>query len=212
MANNLVNQGLPIENSEKTPGLEQLVHEQTHVADVSTKELVIIDRSRGCEPQVCRYLKRFIKDNNPSLVALLETRISGNKTDSVVRKLGFPNSFRVEARGFSGGIWLLWKDSISLEIEVISNQFIHYRLFSSCISMPVFATIVYVNLNIFYRKFLWKQLEVFNPRESAPWIIGGDFSSLLNEGDSMRGVRGRSGASCSFHDFTFRTGLIDEGF
>ncbi|KAK8998764.1 hypothetical protein V6N11_069951 [Hibiscus sabdariffa] len=45
MANNLVNQDLPVENLEKTPSSEQLVHEHTHVADVSTKELVIIDSS-----------------------------------------------------------------------------------------------------------------------------------------------------------------------
>jgi hypothetical protein len=27
------------------------------------------------------------------------------------QNLGFPNSFRVEAQGFSGELWILWKDS-----------------------------------------------------------------------------------------------------
>ncbi|KAK9011666.1 hypothetical protein V6N11_044511 [Hibiscus sabdariffa] len=43
MAGSLVNQGLLVENSKKTPSSEQLVHEQIQVADVSMDELVIID-------------------------------------------------------------------------------------------------------------------------------------------------------------------------
>ncbi|KAK8570970.1 hypothetical protein V6N13_094067 [Hibiscus sabdariffa] len=132
------------------------------------------------------HLKCFIKDNVKSLLALLETRISGNKADSV--------------------------DFISLEIEVITTQFIHYHIFSSCISMPVFVTIVYESPNIFYQNFPWKKLEAINPGENAPWILKGDFNSLLDEDERIGGVRGQYRVSRSFHDFNFRTGLIDGGF
>ncbi|KAH1064674.1 hypothetical protein J1N35_029661 [Gossypium stocksii] len=35
--------------------------------------------------------------------------ISGVRAEAVIAKLGFDYSFRVEAVGFAGGIWLLWK-------------------------------------------------------------------------------------------------------
>lgn len=38
---------------------------------------------------------------DPDLVALYETRISGEKADLVVEKLGFDHSFRVEAKGIN---------------------------------------------------------------------------------------------------------------
>ncbi|KAE8660608.1 hypothetical protein F3Y22_tig00116951pilonHSYRG00499 [Hibiscus syriacus] len=70
-------------------------------------------------------VKQFVAAYRPSIVALVETRISGSRADKVVRELGFPNSFRVEARGFRGRIWLLWQSDIKVEIIHVSNQHIH---------------------------------------------------------------------------------------
>ncbi|KAK8506915.1 hypothetical protein V6N12_009227 [Hibiscus sabdariffa] len=167
MASNLVNQGCQLRTQRKP-----LVRSSLPIWDASL--------------ELRMHLKCFIKDNVKSLLALLETRISGNKADSV--------------------------DFISLEIEVITTQFIHYHIFSSCISMPVFVTIVYESPNIFYQNFPWKKLEAINPGENAPWILKGDFNSLLDEDERIGGVRGQYRVSRSFHDFNFRTGLIDGGF
>lgn len=42
-----------------------------------------------------------------SILILLETKISGEQADKVIRKLPFDGVFRVEANGFAGGIWAL---------------------------------------------------------------------------------------------------------
>lgn len=42
-------------------------------------------------------------------VAIMEPRISGQSADKVIRKIGFANVAKVDAQGFSGGIWCLWK-------------------------------------------------------------------------------------------------------
>ena len=39
------------------------------------------------------------------ILAILEPRISGTRARSVIKKLGFSNSFVVDAEGFSGGGW-----------------------------------------------------------------------------------------------------------
>lgn len=44
-------------------------------------------------------------------VAIVEPRISGQTADKVIRKIGFANVAKVDAQGFSGGIWCLWKSS-----------------------------------------------------------------------------------------------------
>lgn len=43
-------------------------------------------------------------------MAFFETRISGSRAEIVITKLGFDYSFRVEAVGFVGDIWLLWRE------------------------------------------------------------------------------------------------------
>ncbi|MBA0694313.1 hypothetical protein Goari_004624 [Gossypium aridum] len=41
----------------------------------------------------------------------LKLGVSGARADGIIAKIGYPNSFRVEANGFAGGIWLCWNDA-----------------------------------------------------------------------------------------------------
>ena len=47
-----------------------------------------------------------------SILALMETRISGERADKVIRRIGFDGCYKVEANGFTGAIWVLWDASI----------------------------------------------------------------------------------------------------
>lgn len=53
-----------------------------------------------------KFIAEYRKDFNPDMFCLMETRISGRCADNIINKLNFPNSCRVEAEGFSGGIWV----------------------------------------------------------------------------------------------------------
>ncbi|MBA0602484.1 hypothetical protein Gorai_002664 [Gossypium raimondii] len=52
-----------------------------------------------------RTFQEYNKEYKPDIVSLLETRVSGDKFDRVISKLGFQHSHRVEAISFFGGIW-----------------------------------------------------------------------------------------------------------
>ena len=70
----------------------------------------------------------MVKNYQPSMIVLLEPRISGLKADAFIKKSGFNKSHRVEAEGFSSGIWILWKDIFDVEIIRNHTQFIHLRV------------------------------------------------------------------------------------
>lgn len=48
-------------------------------------------------------IRDILKGNDIDVLILCETRVSGSKADSIIRKLGFSNWMRVEATGFAGG-------------------------------------------------------------------------------------------------------------
>ncbi|XP_039045113.1 uncharacterized protein LOC120184804 [Hibiscus syriacus] len=79
----------------------------------------------AAKPLFRRILKEMIHKHKQQAIAILETRISGEQADKTINNLGFENSFRVEAQGFSGGIWIRWKEDTEVEIFRVSNQFIH---------------------------------------------------------------------------------------
>ncbi|XP_039025468.1 uncharacterized protein LOC120158777 [Hibiscus syriacus] len=126
-------------------------------------------------PTYRQYVHQFIVMYNPSLVALLETRASGHRSEDVIWMLGFSNSFRIEAHEFSGGIWLLWK----------------------------LGTIV---------EHLWDHLKVLDPGGNHPWVLGGDFNSLLNQGERVESSAGRIMPSTGFNGFLDDTVMMELGF
>lgn len=66
-----------------------------------------------------RVMKMLIKRHNPSIVALLETRVSEDSVVEIVSKLGFSHSIIVDPHGYSGGLVLLWNDS---EIDIQATK------------------------------------------------------------------------------------------
>ncbi|KAI9128927.1 hypothetical protein K1719_000410 [Acacia pycnantha] len=77
--------------------------------------------SEGAGPSV-----RVMKEMAHGIQNELESPIDGmQEADSVIKKLGFQNSHRIEASGFSGGIWILWSSKVHVNILVNHFQFVY---------------------------------------------------------------------------------------
>ncbi|GMJ09696.1 hypothetical protein HRI_004638800 [Hibiscus trionum] len=101
---------------------------------------------------------QFLRDYRPDIVVFVEPRVSGVRANAVIAALGFPNSHRVEAVGFAGGIWLAWWDTVS--VEVLSNhfQYVHCRVNVKRSGASFLASAVYASPNSTQRKLLWENL------------------------------------------------------
>lgn len=75
-----------------------------------------------------RSFKTIVKNYNPSMVVVMEPRISEMKADAFIKKSRFEFSHRVEAVGFSGGIWILWRNCVKVEVVLNHMQFIHFKV------------------------------------------------------------------------------------
>ncbi|KAL4320027.1 hypothetical protein GQ457_18G015790 [Hibiscus cannabinus] len=164
------------------------------------------------DPVVARSFKLLCRSKVPDVVAIFEPRISGGAADRFIRRSGFTFSFRVEARGFSGGIWILWKDSVHIDILAVSNQFVH----GHCVPLngePRFRiTFIYASPEVGRRRSLWPQLQALEPEHGIPWILGGDLNVIGNSVERRGGSLRRSGVCSLFGDFLFDTELLDMGF
>ena len=119
-----------------------------------------------------RSFRTIIKNYNPSMVVLMEPHISGVKADDFIKTCGFEHSHRVEAEGFSGGIWLLWQRFIEVEVLLNHRQFIHFKLRRNNIFVS-WGTAVYASPNPMLRRQLWKHMDSIAISIQGPWLIGG---------------------------------------
>ena len=122
----------------------------------------------------------------------MEPCISGIKADEFIKKSGFDNSHRVEAVGFSGGIWIIWRNFIEVEVLLNHRQFIHFRICLNNVFMS-WATTVYASPNLMLRRQLWKHLDSLALSIQGPWLIGEEFYFILYAFKNQRDVAGHSG-------------------
>ena len=145
------------------------------------------------------------------LVALFEPRCSGVKADMFIKKSGFARSHRVEAIGFSGGIWIFWNENIDVEILENHRQYIHMqvddRRGTNCLITAIYASPVPT-----VRKQLWINLNRLALGMGDPWLIGGDFNAFIHASEKMGGSSRRQGTCSLFSEWINNNSLYDLGF
>ncbi|MBA0709141.1 hypothetical protein Golax_024201 [Gossypium laxum] len=103
---------------------------------------------RCASSKFLRVFHEYNFEHKPNIVCLLEPRVSGKQTNSIIDKLGFDFSHRIESIGFSSGIWY---------------SLIHF-----------FISFVYGSPDRVKRKSLWTDLIDVLPHDPLPWLIIGD--------------------------------------
>lgn len=90
----------------------------------------ILWNCRGAnKPQFRRSIRYLVKRFKTDVLAVFEMHAGGVAGGRICQGLGFENSFRVDACGQSGGLWLLWRSEIGvLEVIKSSDQFIFARV------------------------------------------------------------------------------------
>ncbi|KAL4311375.1 hypothetical protein GQ457_01G022070 [Hibiscus cannabinus] len=111
----------------------------------------------------------------------------GIVADRVVARMGFPNSYSVETNGFSGGIWLLWDDTVVIRVKHVANQFITALVEGSCFQVNFYLTVVYASPMAVKHKLLRGLLAESKPPDHVPWVLGGDFNALLDDEELVGG-------------------------
>lgn len=71
-----------------------------------------------------RVLKNLLQTHREAILGLVEPKVSGTQANAICAKLGFSDWIRVEAFGVSGGIWVLWNNSLQVSVIYTHPQFV----------------------------------------------------------------------------------------
>lgn len=79
----------------------------------------------------CREAGNFkdkVSTQKPNLVTLTKTKITNDKANDIIPKLGFTNSVFQPSEGAPGGILVVWNDELDLDLVGKTRQEIHIRV------------------------------------------------------------------------------------
>ncbi|KAJ1388855.1 Endonuclease/exonuclease/phosphatase [Sesbania bispinosa] len=149
------------------------------------------------------------KKFRPAIVFLMETKSNQDRMKSVQRKLKFTGLHCVESRGLSGGLCLLWDDSVDIEVDEANQNVIRADITIKATEDDWSCYFVYVPPNPIQRRSFWSQLGRSHISSLRPWCLIGDFNEMLNNHEK-EGLRPCNLQNLHlFQDFVQQMDLLD---
>ncbi|XP_026384967.1 uncharacterized protein LOC113280571 [Papaver somniferum] len=155
------------------------------------------------------YLAAVIKEQDPYVIFLSETKISADRAQILCQRFSYPNTWFVSSVGLSGGLILLWKNGFPCYIVSSADNMIHVLIQSNPSKEEWLLTCMYGSTHSEERKKQWNFIKDLSENVFQPWIVFGDLNVHIHN-------KGRSASSLSSDNWV-RTaidsaGLMDLGF
>ncbi|XP_024042189.1 uncharacterized protein LOC127899371 [Citrus sinensis] len=162
-------------------------------------------------PQAFQALRKILQLHGAQLVFLCETKVSTMQMNVIANKLSFENCLAVNVNGRGGGIAMLWKSDIGVQINSYSRHHIDAKT-----QMPngnrMRVTGVYGHSEISQKNHTWMLLRWLAVLSSSPWLCCGDFNEILHS-DEKRGGNDRNVNFINdFREVLRDCGLKDVGY
>lgn len=155
-------------------------------------------------------IRDYMRIYKLDFIAILEPRISGSTADRAINKIGLVEGARVDACGFSGGIWCLWKsNTMPISIVYTSRYCIHLKVNPNSPSFWYFF-LIYASPNASNCEEVWQDLRDFNTH--YPWCLAGDFNAILAANEREGGADFNNRSANSFRECIEDCGLLDMGY
>ncbi|KAG7583713.1 Reverse transcriptase domain [Arabidopsis suecica] len=146
----------------------------------------------GNTPTV-RHLREIRGQYFPEITFLCETKNKRSYLENVVGHLGYFDLHTVDPVGKSGGLALMWKDSV--QVRVLQSD---KRMIDSLIvwqDKEFYLTCIYGEPVQSERGDLWERLTRLGLSRDKPWMLTGDFNELVDPSEKIGGPL-RSDSSC----------------
>ena len=91
---------------------------------IGSNEYHKLELPRAWDPGVVQALKKAIRKEDPSLVFLMETQLIGSEMKKLQQEVGLLQGLFVNSVGRKGGLALLWKFDIQVELRGLNQWFI----------------------------------------------------------------------------------------
>ena len=161
-------------------------------------------------PSTVRELRKVVKQEGPSLLFVMETKIRGKRVEDLKHVLGFSGCFAVDSDGLSGGVGLFWTSDVVVDLQNYSLSHIDVKVTKGCKSWRF--TGFYGEPRTEQRHQSWRFMRTLNSIQHEAWLCMGDFNEIM-QADEQFGTRIRpEGQMRGFRDAVADCALQDLGW
>ena len=132
-----------------------------------------------------RSLTDVVKECDPILVFLSETKAKQSRTKGLQRKLNLTQGITVPSDGRSGGLVMMWKEGAEVCFKSCSNSHVDVVVSEGKGAHPWRATGFYGHPDTGMRSQSWNLIKSLKRQCDMPWVIFGDFNEIVHPDEKL---------------------------
>ena len=163
-----------------------------------------------CNASTVRALKAQIKGSKPNVVFLSEIKANETRMEEVKNSIGFSGKIVVDAKGKMGGLCLMWKWGVNVEVEKFNKNILVVKIKEALCEwlMVGFHGPPYPAK----KRKAWENICAILESFQGPWVCLGDFNYIVNAEEKCGGDKGGTLAPNYLKELMFDLGAIDLGY
>ena len=164
-------------------------------------------------PSFLPNFRLLMQQHTPSMVVLVETWVSREKTTTIVSSMGMDSWHLVEPLGFVGGILLLW-NSYVIDFQPLGEgaQGVHGVMEVHSLNISFIFSAIYASPKFYIRRQLWDDLRNMAISIDKPWLLVGDYNDVLCQNEKLGGRRISTSRANLYAETMDSCNLVDLGF
>lgn len=175
--------------------------------------IAMVWNCRGlAQPSTIRDLRAMIRDRNPDLIFLMETKIGLIRTGNILNSLGFQLKEIVPAINKVGGLCLAWRLGVQFRRVLSNEHFISGVIESDLSHTPWLIACVHVPSCKAKQGQLWNDLFTVKNNHNGSFLCIGDFNYVTCQDEKSGGLPFAQPSGGGFNSIIEDEGLIDLGF
>lgn len=140
----------------------------------------------ACRAPAVRTLKGHVRGLKPDVLFLLETKIKTPRLEKRKIKLDFENLFCVNPVRKAGGLPLMWRNEVDLEVVFSNKNVIVALIHPKPPNDPWMLFAIYDPPSRVKRKHFWELMQNMVNSFSGPWVIVGDSNCIKGRGEKKK--------------------------
>ncbi|XP_059288842.1 uncharacterized protein LOC132042262 [Lycium ferocissimum] len=112
----------------------------------------------------------------------------------------------------SNKIWIFWSADLICEVYANDDQMLTCKIHNASNNSFIYLSVVYAKSRSRAREQLWDHMRAFASTISNPWMVCGDFNSILGPEEKLGGTAYKLSKSLNFIECLTDCGLVDMGY
>ncbi|KAL5773786.1 hypothetical protein ACOSQ2_013710 [Xanthoceras sorbifolium] len=185
----LVMENVPVPVHEIAPSeIKNFIGRSGWSPDLSGSMSILVWNVRGLgNTRTFQTLQYYLRQHSPTVVFFIETLFMHDSLERLRVLFGFSGKLVIDRVGHSGGLCLLWSDSVEVDLITFPCHHIDTKIKSPGGFIWRF-TGFYGYLEGSQRQHSWTLLRRLQHQLTLPWLCGGDFNEILSSSEKEGGV------------------------